>query len=123
MFYQGQMMNNQNGCGCNDGCSMSMPTTNQYNQVLQTCNVEEVPHYQGIHTHVINNCIKKHINIPVYSTSSENVVINEFVQGQPIYQQPMMCNQAYSPNQYQANVGTDMPYQGFMPNFMNPYNM
>ena len=63
------------------------------------------------HPHVVNNCIKKHINIPVYSQSSENVLIDEYVQGQPIYQQPVMFNQSminqqmvYSPNQYQGNV-------------------
>ena len=87
------------------------------------------------HPHVVNNCIKKHINIPVYSQSSENVLIDEYVQGQPIYQQPVMFNQnminqqmVYSPNQYQGNVANEglqqqMPYQGFTaPNFMNPYS-
>ena len=86
----------------------------------------------------MNNCIKKHINIPIYSASTENVLINEYVQGQPIYQQPVMYNQpmtynqnimnqqmVYSPNQYQGNVGNEglqqTPYHGFqMPN-MNPF--
>lgn len=88
-----------------------------------------------LYPHVVNNCIKKHINIPVYSQSSENVLIDEYVQGHPIYQQPVMFNQnminqqmVCSPNQYQGNVSNEglqqqMPYQGFTAlNFMNPYS-
>lgn len=93
-----------------------------------------------LYPHVVNNCIKRHINIPTYSTSTENVMIDEYVQGQPMYQQPVMFQQptymqgqqALSPNQYQGNVGTEglaqqMPnygpqgYQG-MVNPMNPYS-
>ena len=77
----------------------------------------------------MNNCIKRHIHIPTYSTSSENVYLDEYVQGQPMYQQPVMYNQiAYNPNQYQGNVSTEpfqqqMNYQGFIaPNYMNPYS-
>ena len=82
MYYQGQMMNpSGSSCRCNDSCPTAMPTSTQCNQVVQTCNVQEVPHYTNYHTHVVNNCIKKHINIPVYSQSSENVLIDEYVQG------------------------------------------
>ena len=87
-----------------------------------------------MYPHVINNCIKKHINIPVYSQSSENVYLDQYVEGMPIYQQPVMYNQnmmngqmAYNPNQYQGNVGTEgfnqqlNPFQQ-MPNMMTPFN-
>ncbi len=119
-------------CGTND-----VGTFQQCNQVVQTCNVEEIPHYTNYHTHVVNNLVKKHINIPTYSSSSENVVINEYVEGQPIYYNQLMYNQnvfpyqqpyMYNTNQYQGNVGTEgfqqqMPYQGYIvPNFMNPYS-
>lgn len=130
MFYQGQMMNqNEGSCGC--GCSQGCPTCQQCNQVVQTCNVQDVPHYINYHTHVVNNCIKRHINIPTYSTSTENVYYDEYVQGQPIYQQPVMVQQQpmYMQQQQmvQPTVDTQLPnygpqgYQG-MVNPMNPFN-
>ena len=94
MNYLGSNVN-QNPCGCNSGCPTTMPTYQQCNQVVQTCNVEEVPHYINYHTHIVNNCIKRHVNIPTYSTSGENVMINEYVQGMPM---PMY-------NQY-INIGS-----------------
>ena len=45
---------NQN-CGCNMGCPNTQPTYQQCNQVVQTCNVEDVPHYINYHTHVYLN--------------------------------------------------------------------
>ncbi len=119
---------NVNSCGCGRkeigyGYPTNMPTYQQCNQVVQTCNVEDVPHYTNYHTHVVNNCVKRHINIPTYSTSAENVMINEYVQGQPMvqqpmmmYQQPMMYNQPVPQGQYQGNVGTEGLSQQ-MPNF------
>ena len=130
------MFNNQfnQDCGCENACQQAVPTYQQCNQIVQTCNVQEVPHYTCYHTHVINNCIKKHINIPVYSQSSENVYLDQYVEGMPIYQQPVMYNQnmmngqmAYNPNQYQGNVSTEplkqTPYQDYVaPNYFNPYS-
>mgnify|MGYP001036139030 CR=1 FL=1 len=51
---------NYNSCGCgfndqNFGCPKSAPTFQQCNQVVQTCNVEDVPHYTNYHTHVVLN--------------------------------------------------------------------
>ena len=104
--------NNQDS-GCTS-CVMAQPTYQQCNNVVQTYNYQDVPHVTNYHTHVVNNCIKKHINIPVYSQSSENVYIDEYAQGNPIYQQPVMINNQFnqqqammSPNQYQGNVGTE----------------
>lgn len=106
------MFNNMNGntCGCMEPKNCC--------EVVQTYNVVEVPHYTNYHTHQINNCIKKHINIPVYSTSYENVYIDEYVNANPIYQQPIYQQPMYqgygypnyqglNPNEYQGNVGTN----------------
>ncbi|MCM1556732.1 MAG: hypothetical protein NC087_04280 [Anaeroplasma bactoclasticum] len=46
---------NSCGCGCNDGCPTTTPTYQQCNQVVQTCNVEDIPHYTNYHTHVVLN--------------------------------------------------------------------
>ena len=39
-----------------------------------------------LHTHVVNNCIKRHINIPTYSASQETVLQDQYVDGAPMYQ-------------------------------------
>ena len=106
------------------GCPTAQPTFEQCKQIIQTCNVEEVPHYINYHTHVVNNMVKKHINIPTYSMSEENILI-EYPAAQAIampympypamtgcqntYQQPMYGGQM---TQYQGNVGTD-PMMGY----------
>ena len=116
-----------NGCGC-----QTQPTFEQCKQVVQTCNVEEVPHYINYHTHVVNNIVKKHVNIPTYSMSEENILI-EYPPAQampmgympqPIqncqgtYQQPMYANQM---PQYQGNVGTEpMPGYGMPQGMVKP---
>ena len=102
---------NRGTCGCQ--YPIAMPTYQQYNQVVQTCNVEEIPHYVDYHTHVVNNCLKKHINIPTYSTSYENVWINEYPQASSIgmpfmpYLQPNIDPMYNMKDQYQGNVGTN----------------
>ena len=42
-------------CGCGTSCPTSVPTMQQCNQVVQTYNVEDVPHYVNYHTHAVNN--------------------------------------------------------------------
>lgn len=48
---------NSCGCGAEQGmsCPKATPTFQQCNQVVQTCNVEDVPHYTNYHTHVVLN--------------------------------------------------------------------
>lgn len=96
-----------------------------------------------LYPHVVNNCIKRHISIPTYSASTENVYMDEYAQGMPYYQQSYMynqntCNQnmfnqgmmnqqmKYSPNQYQGNIGTEglqqAQYQNPYTNMVNPMN-
>ena len=120
---------NQETCGCNscvNPCGTTAPTYQQYNQVVQTCNVEEVPHYVNYHTHVVNNLVKRHVNIPTYSTSGENIVINEYAQMPQMvnpytqYQQQTCGCQTMNPTlEYMGNVGTN-PYPSQM---ATPYMM
>ena len=37
------------------GCPQAYSTYQQYNQVLQTCNVENIPHMVNYHIHAVNN--------------------------------------------------------------------
>ena len=125
MFYQGQT---NNTCGCNQGsCPQTLPTYQQCNQVIHVCNVEEIPHYIDFHTHVVNDCVKKHINVPTYSTSMENVLINEYPQAQGAMPympyQPIYGNQMFgNVDQYQGNVGVNpSPSQMSNPYVMGQY--
>lgn len=108
-------------CGC--GCPSELPTYQQCNQVVQTCNVQEVPHYTNYNTHVVNNCIKRHINIPTYSTTTENVMINEFVQGQPVYQDPFMYGPQGNPYTQGTMYNPGVGYPGNVPEGVNPANL
>lgn len=81
-----------------------------------------------LYPHVVNNCIKRHINIPTYSTSTENVYLDEYVNSypQPVMNSGVMYQQP-TPNHYQGNVGTETlqqmnPYNPNFGNFMNPFN-
>ena len=104
---------NNNTCGC----SQQIPA---YNQVVQTCNVEMIPHYTNYHTTHVNNCIKRHVNIPVFTESFETVVINEYVEGTPMYY-PYGFNYTNQPfndlnSNYTGNVSTNpgfTPFNGY----------
>lgn len=65
------MPNSGTGCGCN----------NSVNQVVNKCFVEELPYYVNYHTHQINNVIRRHIQIPTFSTSEETVYFDEWQTG------------------------------------------
>lgn len=54
-------------------------TMQGYNQVVNKCYVQEVPHYVNYNTHVVNNCIKKHYVVPTYSQTQETVYVDEYV--------------------------------------------
>ena len=51
------------------------------NQVVQKCFVEEIPYYVGYNTHVVNNVVRRHIQIPVYSQSQETFYFDEWQSG------------------------------------------
>ena len=126
--------NNQDS-GCTS-CVMAQPTYQQCNNVVQTYNYQDVPHVTNYHTHTVNNCIKRHINIPTYTASQETVYVDEYVSGAPTYQNQPIYNQGmnqpiyYSNTQYQGNVDTEgfsnqmtqNGFYGYNP-MIQPYNM
>ena len=48
--------------------------------VQQQCTVD-IPYYVNYNTHVVNNVIRRHIQIPVYSQTQETVFIDEWQTG------------------------------------------
>lgn len=48
------------------------------NQVVNKCFVEDVPYYVNYHTHCVNNVVRRHIQVPTYSTSEETVYYDEW---------------------------------------------
>ena len=84
------------GCGCNMGMNtmpmygiadgylnnqMMPQVSSSCNQVLQKCFVEDMPYYVGYNTHVVNNVVRRHIQIPVYSQTQQTVYFDEWQTG------------------------------------------
>lgn len=101
-------------CGC---CPQAVPTFQCCNQVVNRCNVQDVPHITNYHTHVVDNCVRRHINIPQYTTSESVQVFDEFVQGQPIFQGPVGAPISQDPF---GTPGYAQPMNMFGTN--NPFN-
>ena len=51
------------------------------NQVVQQQSTVDLPYYVNYNTHVVNNVIRRHIQIPVYSQTQETVYIDEWQTG------------------------------------------
>ncbi len=102
------------GCGCNPAPIVPEVCCNN---VVKKCFVEEVPHVINYNTHVVNECVKKHITVPKYTTTEETVYIDEyaFTPMQVPYQYQQFMQQPI-PNQ---NL-TQMPNTN-MPNMLNPF--
>lgn len=66
-------------CGCGMGMQpqFSQPGCNQV--VQQTCAVD-MPYYVNYNTHVVNNVVRRHIQIPVYSQTQETIYFDEWQQ-------------------------------------------
>ena len=86
MNTMGTMPTQNVGCGCGSGMN-TMPMMNQQfmqpgcNQVLeQTCAVD-MPYYVNYNTHVVNNVVRRHIQIPVYSQTQQTVYFDEWQTG------------------------------------------
>ena len=86
MNTMGTMPTQNVGCGCGSGVN-TMPMMNQQfmqpgcNQVLeQTCAVD-MPYYVNYNTHVVNNVVRRHIQIPVYTQTQETVYMDEWQTG------------------------------------------
>lgn len=111
--YQGENWDMSTYQSC---CPNACPTYDNCNQVVQTCNVEEVPHYVNHHVHVVNNCVKKHVNIPTYSQSYETRIINEY--DQTAYMNPMYANSMYGNPMYANSMCTNPTYNQYPMNQM-----
>ncbi len=104
-------MNNYNSpCGCTP-----MVPEMHCNNVVKKCYVEEVPHVVNYNTHVINECVKKHITVPKYTTTEETIFIDEFQFNPyqvPYQYQPMMENNMVQPMMQQQGIPTpNLPFQ------------
>ena len=102
--YMGNVATNPNmtqamptsGCGCGTGQQYSgMGMTQPYipmgvnqpimpqgcGQILeQTCAVD-IPYYVNYNTHMVNNVVRRHIQIPVYTQTQETVYFDEWQTG------------------------------------------
>ena len=86
MNTMGSMPTQNTGCGCGSAMN-TMPRMNQQfmqptcNQVVeQTCAVD-MPYYVNYNTHVVNNVVRRHIQIPVYTQTQETVYFDEWQTG------------------------------------------
>lgn len=89
-YMQGQMPMQGCGMGMMQGCGMGMmqggcmsqqamqPACSQV--VQQTCAVD-MPYYVNYNTHVVNNVVRRHIQIPVYSQTQETIYFDEWQAG------------------------------------------
>lgn len=116
-FYNPNMMP-MSGCGCGG----EQPSC--CNNVVHECFVEEVPHVVNYHTHVIKNCVKKHITIPQYTQSEEVIYYDQYEPcgcgyGVPGYPTPMPITPVPTEPQSQVN-SNNMPNNLF--NQVNPFN-
>ena len=86
MNTMGSMPTQNSGCGCGSGMNTMAMMNQQYmqpgcNQVVeQTCAVD-MPYYVNYNTHVVNNVVRRHIQIPVYSQTQQTVYFDEWQQG------------------------------------------
>lgn len=66
------------GCGCNNnyGRQMGQVIEPTITNCVEKEYYHEVPHVCPIHTHVVNKHIYTHTYTPQYSTSEEDVIIN-----------------------------------------------
>ena len=67
-------------CGCNPCACCQMECTVMEPVVTKCIEKEffhEVPHVCPVHTHVVNRHIYRHTYTPQYTTSEEEVVVNE----------------------------------------------
>ena len=86
MNTMGSMPTQNSGCGCGSGMNTMAMMNQQYmqpgcNQVVeQTCAVD-MPYYVNYNTHVVNNVVRRHIQIPVYSQTQQTVYFDEWQTG------------------------------------------
>ena len=82
----GFMPTQNTGCGCGTDMNIMGMMNQQFaqpgcNQVVeQTCAVD-MPYYVNYNTHVVNNVVRRHIQIPVYSQTQQTVYFDEWQTG------------------------------------------
>lgn len=99
-------MNFERNCGCNQQPEFCC------NNIVKKCFVEEVPHVINYNTHVINECVKKHITIPKYTTTEETIYIDQYER--PCCGGQMMPMEQVQPIQQNINPMVN-------PNMFNPF--
>lgn len=112
-------MNYNKPCGCGCQPAPMMPEV-CCNNVVKKCFVEEVPHVVNYNTHVVNECVKKHITVPKYTTTEETVYIDEYAFT------PFQLPYQYQQFEMQQQMQQQIPNQNLtqMPNvnMTNPFN-
>lgn len=69
------------GCGCGMGAMNTGLAQSGCNQVVQQTCAVDMPYYVNYNTHVVNNVVRRHIQIPVYSQTQETVYFDEWQTG------------------------------------------
>jgi hypothetical protein len=79
---QGQMP--MQGCGMGmmqGGCMSQQAMQPACSQVVQQTCAVDMPYYVNYNTHVVNNVVRRHIQIPVYSQTQETIYFDEWQAG------------------------------------------
>ncbi len=70
--------------------------------------------------HIVNNCVKRHINIPAFTQSEETVYSDQYVNGMPMYfNDPNVYNNSMNQNPYMKEETVQMQNMNFN---NNPFN-
>jgi hypothetical protein len=89
-YMQGQMpmqgcgMGMMQGCGIGamqGGCMSQQAMQPACSQVVQQTCAVDMPYYVNYNTHVVNNVVRRHIQIPVYSQTQETIYFDEWQAG------------------------------------------
>jgi hypothetical protein len=74
----------QGGCGIGamqGGCMSQQAMQPACSQVVQQTCAVDMPYYVNYNTHVVNNVVRRHIQIPVYSQTQETIYFDEWQAG------------------------------------------
>jgi hypothetical protein len=72
------------GCGMGmmqGGCMSQQAMQPGCSQVVQQTCAVDMPYYVNYNTHVVNNVVRRHIQIPVYSQTQETIYFDEWQAG------------------------------------------
>ena len=80
-YMQPQMGCSSCGMGMQQGYMQSQFAQPGCSQVVQQTCAVDMPYYVNYNTHVVNNVVRRHIQIPVYSQTQETVYYDEWQAG------------------------------------------